>query len=136
MRSRPGSGGASCRPACAIAAGAATIWRNYFAPVGDGEGQTATLQLDALERVGEALSGLLGGLPITSVIVRSSANIYAGARTRLSAFVHGLVMLAAVALLASILNRIPLAALASILLVVGYKLASHQIVMEMLTMVL
>ncbi len=81
--------------------------------------------------VGNALSGLLGGLPITSVIVRSSANVYAGARTRLSAFVHGLVMLAAVALLASILNRIPLAALASILLVVGYKLASHKIVMEM-----
>ena len=47
-------------PACAIAAGAATIWRNYFAPVGDGEGQTATRQLDALEPVGEALSGLLG----------------------------------------------------------------------------
>ena len=47
-------------PACAIAAGAATIWRNYFAQVGDGEGQTATRQLDALERLGEALSGQLG----------------------------------------------------------------------------
>lgn len=81
--------------------------------------------------VGNALSGLLGGLPITSVIVRSSANIYAGARTRLSAFVHGLVMLLAVALLATQLNRIPLAALAAILLVVGYKLASHRIVLEM-----
>lgn len=81
--------------------------------------------------VGNALSGLLGGLPITSVIVRSSANIYAGARTRLSSFVHGVTMLAAVALLASILNRIPLATLASILLVVGYKLASHKIVLEM-----
>ncbi len=81
--------------------------------------------------VGNAFSGLLGGLPMTSVIVRSSANVYAGGRTRLAAFVHGLVMLAAVALLASQLNRIPLAALASILLVVGYKLASHKVVMEM-----
>ncbi|MEZ4282959.1 MAG: SulP family inorganic anion transporter [Myxococcota bacterium] len=81
--------------------------------------------------VGNVLSGLLGGLPITSVIVRSSANIYAGARTRLSSFVHGVVMLIAVALLAPMLNRIPLAALAAILLVVGYKLASHKIVMEM-----
>jgi MFS superfamily sulfate permease-like transporter len=81
--------------------------------------------------VGNILSGLAGGLPITSVIVRSSANVYAGGRTRLSAFVHGLVMLAAVAFLASMLNRIPLAALASILIVVGYKLASHKVVMEM-----
>ena len=80
--------------------------------------------------VGNAFSGLLGGLPMTSVIVRSSANVYAGGRTRLAAFVHGLVMLAAVSLLASQLNRIPLAALASVLLVVGYKLASHKIVME------
>lgn len=47
-------------PACAIAAGAATIWRNYFALVGDSQGQTATRQLDALEPLGEALSGLLG----------------------------------------------------------------------------
>ncbi|MEZ4334868.1 MAG: SulP family inorganic anion transporter [Myxococcota bacterium] len=81
--------------------------------------------------IGNAVSGLLGGLPITSVIVRSSANVYAGARTRLSAFVHGAVLLGAVALLAPVLNRIPLAALASILLVVGYKLASHKVVLEM-----
>lgn len=81
--------------------------------------------------VGNAVSGLLGGLPITSVIVRSSANVYAGARTRLSAFVHGAVLLVAAAFFASQLNRIPLAALASILLVVGYKLASHKVVMEM-----
>ncbi len=81
--------------------------------------------------VGNTLSGLLGGLPITSVIVRSSANVYAGGRTRLSAFVHGLVLFVTAALLASLLNRIPLAALASILLMVGYKLASHKVVMEM-----
>lgn len=81
--------------------------------------------------IGNALSGLLGGLPITSVIVRSSANVYAGARTRLSAFVHGIILLAAAAFFARFLNRIPLAALASILLVVGYKLASHKIILEM-----
>jgi len=81
--------------------------------------------------LGNAVSGLLGGLPITSVIVRSSANVYAGGRTRLASFVHGVVMLVAVALLASILNRVPLAALASILLVVGYKLSSRKIIQEM-----
>ena len=81
--------------------------------------------------MGNAVSGLLGGLPITSVIVRSSANVYSGARTRLSSLVHGIVMLLAVALLASQLNRVPLAALAVVLIVVGYKLASHKIIAEM-----
>lgn len=81
--------------------------------------------------VGNTISGLLGGLPITSVIVRSSANVYSGARTRLSSFTHGAIMIVAVAFLASWLNKIPLAALASILLVVGYKLASRKIIMEM-----
>jgi len=81
--------------------------------------------------VGNTLSGLLGGLPVTSVIVRSSANVYAGARTRLSSFTHGVIMIVAVAFLASALNLIPLAALASILLVVGYKLASRRVVMDM-----
>lgn len=81
--------------------------------------------------VGNVVSGLLGGLPITSVIVRSSANVYAGGRTRLSSFVHGVVMMGSVAVLAGLLNRIPLAALASILLVVGYKLSSRKIIVEM-----
>lgn len=81
--------------------------------------------------IGNVLSGLIGGLPITSVIVRSSANVYAGARTRLSAFVHGLLLLVAAVLLAGLLNRIPLAALASVLLVVGYKLSSLKIIREM-----
>jgi MFS superfamily sulfate permease-like transporter len=81
--------------------------------------------------IGNACSGLLGGLPITSVIVRSSANIYSGARSRLSGFIHGVVMLLAVALLAAQLNRVPLAALAVVLIVVGYKLASHKIIAEM-----
>lgn len=81
--------------------------------------------------LGNAVSGLLGGLPITSVIVRSSANVYAGGRTRLASIVHGVVMILAVALMATLLNRVPLAALASILLVVGYKLSSRKIMQEM-----
>ena len=81
--------------------------------------------------VGNVVSGLLGGLPVTSVIVRSSANVYAGGRTRLACFVHGLIMLVAVGLFAGLLNRIPLAALASVLLVVGYKLSSRKILLEM-----
>jgi len=81
--------------------------------------------------VGNFISGFLGGLPITSVIVRSSANIYAGGRSRLSCFVHGMVLLIAAAFFASQLNRVPLAALASVLLVVGYKLSSRKIILEM-----
>ena len=81
--------------------------------------------------IGNMLSGFLGGLPVTSVIVRSSANVYAGGRTRLSCFVHGLVLLLAAAVFAPMLNRIPLAALASVLLVVGYKLSSRKIMLEM-----
>ncbi len=74
--------------------------------------------------VGNVVSGLLGGLPITSVIVRSSVNINAGARTKLSAVVHGVLLLVSVALLPAWLNRIPLSCLAAILLVTGAKLAS------------
>ena len=73
--------------------------------------------------VGNMLAGLLGGLPITSVIVRSSANLHAGARSRISAFVHGLLLLASVFVLSGILNKIPLACLAAILIATGYKLA-------------
>ncbi len=73
--------------------------------------------------VGNLASGLLGGLPITSVIVRSSTNIYAGGKTRMSGFVHGLLLLLAVIALPTYLNHIPLACLASILLYTGYKLA-------------
>jgi MFS superfamily sulfate permease-like transporter len=74
--------------------------------------------------VGNLCSGLLGGLPITSVIVRSSANVQAGARTRLSAIVHGLLLLIGVLFLGPLLNRVPLAALAVVLLFVGYKLTT------------
>jgi MFS superfamily sulfate permease-like transporter len=74
--------------------------------------------------VGNIASGLIGGLPITSVIVRSSANVQAGGRTRLSAIVHGLLLLVGVLFLAPVLNRVPLAALAVVLLFVGYKLTT------------
>jgi MFS superfamily sulfate permease-like transporter len=69
------------------------------------------------------VSGLLGGLPLTAVIVRSGANVAAGARERLSSLVHGLLLLGAVLLMAGLLNRIPLAALAAVLIVVGVNLA-------------
>jgi MFS superfamily sulfate permease-like transporter len=72
---------------------------------------------------GNLLSGFLGGLPVTQVIVRSSANIQSGGQTKLSAVVHGFWLLLAVFVLPEVLNMIPLASLAAILLVVGYKLA-------------
>jgi MFS superfamily sulfate permease-like transporter len=72
---------------------------------------------------GNIISGLIGGLPITQVIVRSSANINSGGKTKLSAIVHGFLLLIFVMLIPTLLNLIPLAVLASILLIVGYKLA-------------
>lgn len=77
---------------------------------------------------GNILCGLFGGIPMTSVIVRSSANVYAGGRTRLSCFVHGVFLMAAVLFLAGVLNRIPLAALAAVLISVGFKLVSLDII--------
>ncbi len=74
--------------------------------------------------IGNTLAGFVGGIPITSVIVRSSVNIAAGAETKLSTIIHGILLLASVLVLSSIINLIPLASLAAILLVVGYKLAS------------
>lgn len=68
------------------------------------------------------ISGLIGGLPITAVIVRTSANASAGAKTHLSAMLHGLWLFLCVGTIASVLNQIPLACLASVLLMVGYKL--------------
>ena len=72
---------------------------------------------------GNILSGLIGGLPITQVIVRSSANIQSGGKTKASAIIHGLLLLISVILIPGILNMIPLSVLAAILLIVGFKLA-------------
>ncbi len=72
---------------------------------------------------GNVLSGLIGGLPITQVIVRSSANIQSGNKSKLSAIIHGIFLLISVILIPTVLNMIPLSVLAAILLIVGYKLA-------------
>jgi MFS superfamily sulfate permease-like transporter len=72
--------------------------------------------------VGNIISGLLGGLPMTAVIVRSSANLNAGAQTRISAVFHGMLLLLSFLLLSNLLNLIPLSALAAVLLIVGFKL--------------
>ncbi len=71
---------------------------------------------------GNTVAGLIGGLPITSVIVRSSANLHAGAKSKLSTIFHGLLLLLSVIVLPTLLNFIPRAALAAILLLTGYKL--------------
>jgi len=73
--------------------------------------------------IGNIVSGLLGGLPVTSVIVRSSANVSAGAKTKMSTIYHGLLLLLCVAFIPALLNYIPKAALAAILIFTGYKLA-------------
>lgn len=81
--------------------------------------------------VGNSISGLIGGLPVTQVIVRSSANIQSGGKTKVSAVFHGILLLVCVALVPTVLNLIPLASLAAILLVVGYKLAKPALFKEM-----
>ena len=73
--------------------------------------------------IGNALSGLIGGLPITAVIVRTSANIEAGAKSKWSTIFHGALLLALVLSIPGFLNQIPLSGLAAVLLLVGYKLA-------------
>lgn len=84
---------------------------------------TPTNQELKAQGVGNMLSGLVGGLPVTQVIVRSSANIQSGGRTKSAAIMHGIILLGAALALPQILNLIPLASLAAILFVVGYKLA-------------
>jgi MFS superfamily sulfate permease-like transporter len=73
--------------------------------------------------VGNSIAGLVGGLPVTSVIVRSSANVNAGAKSKLSTILHGSMLLLSIVLIPVLLNKIPLSALAAILLLTGYKLA-------------
>ncbi|WP_299550722.1 SulP family inorganic anion transporter [Seonamhaeicola sp.] len=103
----------------------------------------ATDKLDPLKRVtptnrellaqgtGNMLSGLIGGLPITQVIVRSSANIQSGGRTKLSAIIHGFFLIISVIAIPKLLNLIPLSVLAAVLLIVGYKLAKPALFKKM-----
>jgi MFS superfamily sulfate permease-like transporter len=103
----------------------------------------ATDKLDPLKRVastnqelkaqgvGNIISGMLGGLPMTAVIVRSAANINAGGKTKVSGFFHGVLLLLSVMFLPAYLNHIPLASLACILLLTGYKLTQPALYMEM-----
>lgn len=72
---------------------------------------------------GNIISGLIGGLPITQVIVRSSANIQSGGKTKTAAIVHGFLLLLSVLIIPTLLNKIPLSVLAAVLFIVGYKLA-------------
>ncbi len=81
--------------------------------------------------IGNTISGLIGGLPITSVIVRSSANLNAGAKTKLSTIFHGLLLLICVILIPRLLNLIPLSSLAAILILTGYKLCKLSIFSQM-----
>ena len=80
---------------------------------------------------GNVLSGLIGGLPITQVIVRSSANIQSGGVSKLSTIIHGIFLLISVILIPKLLNMIPLSVLAAVLLVVGYKLAKPKLFKQM-----
>ena len=80
--------------------------------------------------VGNIVSGLLGGLPLTSVIVRGSANVEAGAKSKFSAIMHGFLILLSVLFIPGLLNKIPLSALAAILIITGYKLVKPSIFKE------
>jgi MFS superfamily sulfate permease-like transporter len=81
--------------------------------------------------IGNSVSGLIGGLPLTSVVVRTSANVYAGAKTKASSFTHGVLLLVAALTIPAWLNKTPLACLAAILLLIGYKLARPQLFRSM-----
>ena len=80
---------------------------------------------------GNIFSGLLGGIPLTQVIVRSSANIQAGGKTQVSTIFHGVLLLSCTLFIPDLLNKIPLASLASVLILVGYKLAKPSIFKQM-----
>ena len=80
---------------------------------------------------GNIVSGLIGGLPVTQVIVRSSANIQSGGKTKMSAIIHGFFLLISVILIPKLLNNIPLSVLAAILFIVGYKLAKPKLFKQM-----
>jgi MFS superfamily sulfate permease-like transporter len=80
--------------------------------------------------VGNTISGLIGGLPVTSVIVRSSANVNAGAKTKLSTIIHAFLLLSTIILIPFWLNKIPLAVLAAVLILTGWKLAKPAVFMN------
>lgn len=80
--------------------------------------------------IGNIISSLIGGLPMTSVVVRSSANANAGAKSKMSAIIHGVLLLVSVLSIPFLLNKIPLATLAAVLLMVGYKLAKPSVIMH------
>ena len=81
--------------------------------------------------LGNVISGLIGGLPVTQVIVRSTANITFGGKTKMSAIMHGVFLLISALTIAGVLNMIPLASLAAILFIVGYKLAKPSLFKQM-----
>ncbi len=103
----------------------------------------ATDKLDPLKRnsppnrelkaqgVGNMVSGLIGGLPVTSVIIRSSVSIMAGSVTKMAAIIHGVLLVVCVLLIPGLLNKIPLASLAAILILTGYKLAKLKLFKDM-----
>ncbi len=80
---------------------------------------------------GNTISGLIGGIPITQVIVRSSANIMSGGKTKLSAILHGFLLILSVVFIPKFLNLIPLGVLAAVLLIIGYKLANPKLFAQM-----
>ena len=103
----------------------------------------ASDQLDPLKRytntnrelkaqgIGNVLSCMIGGIPMTSVIVRSSANVNSGGRTKIAAISHGAFLMLAVVAIPMLLNKIPLASLAAVLIVIGFKLASPKVFIHM-----
>lgn len=102
----------------------------------------ASDRMDALKRysntnvelkaqgIGNIISSLIGGLPMTSVVVRTTANNAAGAKSKMSAIIHGVLLLVSVLAIPAVLNRIPLATLAAVLLLVGYKLANPKTIIH------
>jgi len=94
------------------------------------KGITPTNRELKAQGIGNIISGLIGGLPITQVIVRSSANIQSGGKSKASAFFHGVLLLLSVMMVPRVLNLIPLSSLAAILFVVGYKLAKPAVFKE------
>jgi MFS superfamily sulfate permease-like transporter len=82
--------------------------------------------------IGNTLSGFIGGLPVTQVVVRTSANVNSGGRTKLSTILHGFLIAGAIVAIPGLLNQIPYASLAAILITVGYKLTKPSLIISVL----